>query len=136
MAESFNNFIAIGITGTEKTIIPSGVAGRNTSLVGTASNQGTNVRTVGSTVLVNGLYLTGNKADTEYVVSLMIRDDNYSSRPIYILNNIPIPANNSFFLERAITLLPNQYLTFIMPANKNTANEVVHATASSIEVID
>jgi len=134
--EKFNNFIAIGITGTEKTLIPSGVSGQNTSLVGTASNQGTNTRTVNSTVIVNGLYLTGNKADTEYVVSMFIKDTNYPSRPINVLNNIPIPANNAFFLERAITLLPTQYLAFIMPANKNPANEVIHASASSIEIVD
>lgn len=136
MAEKFINFVAIAKAGTEKTIIPSGINGENTSFVGDNANEGSNSRDVNSTVIVNGLYISGTATDAAYNFSLFIKDSNYPSRPITVVQNIPIPVHTGFFLERAITLLPTQYLSILAPEAQNPSNGILHISASSIEVID
>lgn len=136
MAEKFINFIAIAKAGTEKTIIPTGVQGENTSFVGDNANEGLNTRDINSTVIVNGLYISGTTTGQSYNFSLFIKDSNYPSRPITIVQNIPIPENTGYFLERAITLLPTQYLSIVMPESQNPTNAILNISASSIEVVD
>lgn len=135
MAEKFTNYVAIAKAGVEKTIIPSGMQSNNTSFVGDTASEGTNTREITSTVIVNGLYIAGT-ASQAYNFSLYIKDTNYPSRPIRVAQNIPIPVNTGFFLERALTLLPSQYLTIIAPSAQNPANAILNISASSIEVID
>ena len=136
MAEKFSSFLAIATTGTEKQIVPYGdSAANNKSMVGTSANQGYNTRTVGSTVIVNGLYITSIVQGVACNISLIIRDTAYASRPIYVIQNISVPSGTSFFLDKPITLTPTQGLFINMPASLNTANQTMHASASCIEII-
>ena len=134
MAEAFTNFLGIVKTGSEKIVIPAATTNNNTSPVGDTTNTGVNKRTLDSIVIVNGLYVSSTTTGTAYNISIFIKDNNYQSRPIYIVNNIPIPEHTGFFLERAITLTPSQSLVVSMPKELNPTNGVLHVSASSIEV--
>lgn len=136
MAEIFTNFLGIVKTGNEKTIIPSGVINSNTSSVGDNVNTGLNERSINSTVIVNGLYISSTTTKSAFNISIIIKDINYASRPIYVVNDIPVPEHTGFFLERALTLTPTQYLVVKMPSDLNPTNGILHVSASSIEVIE
>lgn len=136
MAEKFVNFIAIAKSNNEKTIIPAGVQGNNTSFVGDNASTGINTRDINSTVIINGLYISGTTIGQAYNISLIIKDTEYPTRPLNIVQNIPIPEHTGYFLERAITLLPTQYLVINVPEAQNPENAVLNIIASSIEVIN
>ena len=135
MAEKFTNFMAIATSGTEKQIVPyANSASNNTSMIGTAASQGYNTRTVGSTLIVNGLYITSIVTNVACNISLLIRDVDYPSRPIYVVQNINVPINTSFFLDKPITLTTSQGLFMNMPIGLNPVNTTMHASASCIEI--
>ena len=136
MAEKFTNFMAIATTGIEKQIVPyANSASNNTSMIGTAASQGYNTRTVGSTLIVNGLYITSIVTNVACNISLLIRDVDYPSRPIYVIQNINVPINTSFFLDKPITMTSSQGLFMNMPVGLNPANTIMHASASCIEIV-
>ena len=134
MAENFVSFLGIAKTGTEKQIVPYATSSNHTCLVGDAASQGTNSRTVNSTVVVNGFYVTSIVTNKATNISLIIKDINYPTRPIYVIQNISVPIGTSFFLERSITLTSTQGLFLMMPSGLNDANVQMHASASCIEI--
>lgn len=133
MAEKFVSYLKVvsssATTEPQKQIVPFGVSGNNTVPVD-VEGQGNNVRTIGATVVINGLYITSNVANQDNNISLYITDSTYPNRKIYVIRNIAVPVGVSFFLERAITLGTTQGLFLELSGS----NKTMHASASCIEI--
>lgn len=129
MAEKFVSYLSVANSGTDKQIVPYGISGNNTSPID-VEGQGNNIRTVGSTVVINGLYITSNVDNQDNNITLYIKDNTYPNRKIYVIRNIAVPVGVSFFLERAITLSSTQGLFITLTGS----NKTMHASASCIEI--
>lgn len=159
MAESFNSYYRTGIStnsSAENIIIPSGITGQN-SLTGT----GVGTRKANSIAQVHSIFISQSYTFAEtrsvHLPSLAddptqpIADENLveaqavffnlfikdSTTKCYLIVDGMIPYQNSFYLEKTITLLPSQSLgiEFISGAGKNNDNHQVCTFASAAELI-
>lgn len=154
MAEIFKNFLSVTKqVGVEKIIIPSAMAGSNTTQVlSGSSSMGEMLREENSTMQVHSLYICNvfEPRVQEYdaashtfprydynnfkAVDIYIKDISNSGILVYVAHDVRIVPGASFYIEKNITLSPTQYLCMICPAgvvsNNNGIN--MHASASAV----
>lgn len=158
MAEIFKNFLSVSKqVGTEKIIIPSALAGQNTTnVLSGSSSMGEVLREEGSTVQVHSLYICNvfdprieeyDKNTHTYPryepknfksIDLYIKDGSNSIIQTYIAHDIRIVPGSSFYIEKNITLTPSQYLCMFCPAGivGNTNGINMNITASAILFVE
>ena len=158
MAETFNSYYKTAIStnsASENIIIPNAISGQN-SLSGT----GVGSRKINSVAQVHSILISHSYtyADTRTVHLKSFADD--PTQPVaesnqteaqavffnmfikdgttkcYLIVDGMIPYQNSFYLEKTITLLPSQSLgiEFISNAGVNSKNHQVCAFSSSAEI--
>lgn len=150
MAEIFTNYLTTFASNTSGAkngtiIVPTAVSGSNVL--------GASVRPVGSTAQIHSIFIsqTYNKSNGHF--SALADNPPSATSPeteslffnLYILSNnqkfflvsdAQLPVQNSFYLEKTITLLPSQalYLQFIDGAGKNAEGRSVCACVSSADL--
>lgn len=138
MSETFNNygFNSTMSMGNYVVLIPK--AGQSCSA---DSNAGSSfsisgTRPANTTVQLHSIYISkvysgiseNPEADSS-LISLSVKRD---SVKYYIMNNVMVLPNNSLFIEKTITLLPNDEL--LLEYNSSTSS-VINTICSTVEIV-
>lgn len=158
MAEIFKNFLSVSRqVGVEKIIIPSGMAGQNTTYVMSgSSSMGEVLREEESTMQIHSIYICNvfDPRVEEYdenthtfpryepenfkAIDIYIKDASNPSIQVYVAHDVRIVPGASFYIEKNITLSPTQYLCMYCPAGVvgNSSGINMNITASAVLFIE
>lgn len=148
MAEYFNNYltkrsfnknqyqIIVPVAGTDLSV--NGTADNNNYVSGTRpSNATSQIHSIYITKHVTSNYTNDDPLSQAAVVSLSIVDTGNDNREFYIANNVMVLPHSSFYVEKAITLLPQQYLKLTYSnISPNTNGVSISTVCSSVDITD
>lgn len=160
MSEIFNNYTVdtISSISTDIVVVPTAIAGENRTADGASVREVNSISQIHSifiSQLYNNYQKIGSSETTEHFISyadnpitalepvekdavffnLFITDSN-NTKKYYIIVDGMVPYQNSFYLDKTITLKENQKLciNFIADAGKNPDGRQISIIASSADI--
>lgn len=143
MAEKFNNYlVSIPFSSTNKTVVIVPQQGGSLPASGTVTSA-TGSRTSGATSQIHSIYLTksdvstivSNPENNGSVVSISVYDTT-NSKEYFIAKAVMVLPNSSFYVEKTITLRPQDCIRLTYHGNKagQFNNSSIDAICSGVDL--
>lgn len=144
MAEKFNNYlVSVTFSSSTKTVIIVPQQGTSFTQLSQNVNSAKGSRTSGATSQIHSIYLTKsdvssiveNPEDNAAVVSISVYDTT-NSKEYFIAKGVYVLPNSSFYVEKTITLSPQDCIRLTYHGNKagSFVNARIDAVCSGVDL--